>query len=83
MGTFGDGTGLVLFSELACIGIESSLFDCPRAPVHNCGHNLDVGIICPGKIHYHNDNIYIYHRTYLYHNYTHFIAVIILHNYYS
>ena len=46
---FGDGSGKpVWLDNVACIGTESSLLDCPANPLgsSNCGHRLDVGTRC-------------------------------------
>ena len=47
---FGAGSGPILFSELACIGNESIITECPHllTGVHNCTHSEDVGVVCEG-----------------------------------
>ena len=47
---FGAGSGPILFSELACIGNESTITECHHllTGVHNCTHNEDVGVVCEG-----------------------------------
>ena len=46
----GSARGLISFSELACIGNESSISECPHllTSVHNCTHSEDVGVVCEG-----------------------------------
>lgn len=51
-GIFGEGTGPIFLSSLACDGSEASLFDCPafaEVGIHNCLHYQDVGVTCIGK----------------------------------
>lgn len=45
---FGRGTGQIVLDNLACVGTETSLFNCPANAigVHNCAHSEDVGIVC-------------------------------------
>ena len=54
---FGEGTGKIWLDNLTCLGDETRLLDCPRAPnkrtegppglgVHNCTHREDVGVQC-------------------------------------
>ena len=47
---FGAGSGPILFSELACIGNESTITECHHllTGVHNCTHSEDVGVVCEG-----------------------------------
>ena len=47
---FSAGSGPILFSELACIGNESTITECHHllTGVHNCTHNEDVGVVCEG-----------------------------------
>ncbi len=36
--------------EVACVGTETRLIDCPANPLgtHNCGHFEDAGVSCTG-----------------------------------
>lgn len=49
---YGQGTGPVLLGNVACVGTESRLFDCPSVGgigIEYCSHRDDMGIVClPG-----------------------------------
>ncbi|ETE66948.1 Neurotrypsin, partial [Ophiophagus hannah] len=47
-GEFAPGQGFILLDDVACIGMESSLMDCPHSNwgQHDCSHEEDVGIHC-------------------------------------
>uniref|UniRef100_A0A7N4NRK3 Soluble scavenger receptor cysteine-rich domain-containing protein SSC5D n=1 Tax=Sarcophilus harrisii TaxID=9305 RepID=A0A7N4NRK3_SARHA len=48
---YGSGTGPIWLDDVACVGIEASLGDCPASPwgTHNCDHQEDVGLTCTGR----------------------------------
>ena len=43
------GEGDIWLDDLECKGDEMSIFDCPRATEHNCGHAEDIGVSCSGR----------------------------------
>lgn len=45
---FGEGTGPINLDDVACIGTEARLIDCPHTPEadHDCGHYEDAGVTC-------------------------------------
>ncbi|XP_025103062.1 deleted in malignant brain tumors 1 protein-like [Pomacea canaliculata] len=45
---YGAGSGSILFSDLQCVGNETSLAQCqhPGLYRHNCEHWQDVGVVC-------------------------------------
>jgi hypothetical protein len=43
---FGQGTGRILFDNVACTGRENSLFSCRYTSRHNCRHSEDAGVSC-------------------------------------
>ncbi|XP_053168860.1 neurotrypsin-like isoform X1 [Hemicordylus capensis] len=47
-GEFASGQGFILLDDVACTGIELSLFDCPHSSwgQHDCSHEEDVGVHC-------------------------------------
>lgn len=48
---FGEGTGPMWLSELACRGGEGQLGLCPHRgwKAHVCSHEEDAGVVCAGK----------------------------------
>jgi deleted-in-malignant-brain-tumors protein 1 len=55
---YGQGSGPITLDNVACVGTETRLIDCPANAlgVHNCAHREDSGVICtplvipgPGK----------------------------------
>ena len=48
---FGEGTGPVWLSELACRGSEGQLRLCPHRgwKAHVCSHEEDAGVVCAGE----------------------------------
>ena len=47
MALFGRGQGSILMDNVACVGNESRLDNCPHDSTHNCFHYEDAGVICP------------------------------------
>ncbi|MCA9543666.1 MAG: scavenger receptor cysteine-rich domain-containing protein, partial [Myxococcales bacterium] len=45
---FGGGADPIWLDDLACVGDEPSLLECPARPLgqHNCGHIEDAGVRC-------------------------------------
>ncbi|XP_025100430.1 scavenger receptor cysteine-rich type 1 protein M130-like isoform X2 [Pomacea canaliculata] len=45
---YGEGSGHVLFSDLQCVGNETSLEQCQHSGLyrHDCEHSEDVGVMC-------------------------------------
>ncbi|NXI44887.1 NETR protein, partial [Galbula dea] len=46
------GQGFILLDDVACVGTELSLLDCPHSNwgQHDCSHAEDVGIRCSSEI---------------------------------
>ena len=47
---YGQGTGPIQLDNVQCSGNEETLLQCSHRTFHNCGHNADAGVRCPGKI---------------------------------
>lgn len=51
-GDYAAGQGFILLDDVACLGTELSLLDCPHSNwgQHDCSHAEDVGVRCsPGS----------------------------------
>ena len=48
---FGSGSGPIVFSEVSCVGNESTITECDHRSTggHNCSHKEDVGVVCEGQ----------------------------------
>ncbi len=52
---FGQGTGPIFLSAVACTGMESFLLNCSviaTQGLHSCTHEMDAGVGCPSKCSY-------------------------------
>lgn len=47
-GDYGAGQGFILLDDVACVGTELSLLDCPHSNwgQHDCSHAEDLGVRC-------------------------------------
>lgn len=45
-GSFGVGTGAIVYDDINCIGTEARLSDCQSISTHNCNHGEDAGVVC-------------------------------------
>ena len=43
---FGEGLGPILLDDLGCTADDDTLFTCPHAATHDCGHGEDAGVHC-------------------------------------
>jgi hypothetical protein len=48
--TLPAGNEANFYDDVACVGTEASLKDCPRAGAHNCGLTEGVKLTCTGKV---------------------------------
>ena len=46
---FGPVSSNFILDDVACIGSENSLFDCPHSTAENCDHSEGAGVVCTGK----------------------------------
>ena len=46
---FGRGSGFIHMNNVACVGIEYSLFNCSYN-TYWCSHSQDAGVRCSGKL---------------------------------
>lgn len=48
---YGQGEGPIVLDNVRCTGHEAYISDCVSNGllVHNCGHNMDVGVRCQSK----------------------------------
>ena len=46
--SFGQGSGVVILGNVACVGKEAMLTDCPSDGVggNDCDHAQDAGVVC-------------------------------------
>jgi deleted-in-malignant-brain-tumors protein 1 len=51
------GTGNIWLDNVSCRGTETRLVDCVADLTHNCNHNDDAGVRCPGKQYKLPDNV--------------------------
>ena len=47
---FGQGTGPIHIDNVHCSGKEDRLLNCSYTEQHNCNHNADAGVRCPGEL---------------------------------
>ena len=47
--TFGMGIGSIVLDDVACTGMEKSIFSCKHSGLQaNCAHSEDAGVRCSG-----------------------------------
>ena len=44
--SFGQGSGPIHMSDVACTGSEATIFDCSFSSTTGCSHGEDVGVEC-------------------------------------
>ena len=44
--TFGEGSGPILLSDMACMGTENSIAECPANHLSKCTHAEDASVRC-------------------------------------
>ncbi|XP_033125517.1 deleted in malignant brain tumors 1 protein-like [Anneissia japonica] len=49
---FGEGSGDIMYDDVACTGNESDITSCPNRGLrsHDCGHHEDASVICTSKV---------------------------------
>ena len=62
---FGRGSGPIHLDDVACVGTESSLFNCGYTSYHNCSHHQDAGVRCiVSKLKQNFESLIIIYRLY-------------------
>ncbi|XP_029281880.1 deleted in malignant brain tumors 1 protein-like isoform X2 [Cottoperca gobio] len=67
---FGQGHGNIWLDDVACVGNETSLLNCPHPGLgeNNCGHTEDAGVVCSADIRLINGTDQCSGRVELHHN---------------
>ena len=50
--SFGEGSGLIWYDNVDCIGNETDITQCSHSGigVHSCTHSQDASVVCGGKL---------------------------------
>ena len=51
---YGQGYGPIYLDNVACVGNEVDIFDCPAITIHDCDHSQDASVICNYPREYNN-----------------------------